>query len=386
MAIWNPAEVRDRNGLMLTLEEKAHILANLPTAPDGHRYADAVFEGGGVKGTAFLGALRCFSEVGLRWRKVAGTSAGAITAALVAADLTIEELESVIGQLDYEDELLAKKTSRFVFSGSPEKSLQRPLWLLANLWFTRQQGQYSTEPFKAWLQKALGDRLNTFNDLRWNIPADQEDTHWHEKRALKVVISDISRGEMLVLPDDLDSDINQNLLKRLNLADKCDFSVPEAVRLSMSIPFFFAPGKLGDYTIVDGGILSNFPLWIYDAPPGGNPPRCPTFGFRLSEARPETHNNSIDNAVALFSGMLQTMMNASDRYHLRENGQGRVVNIDTTGITATQFNLGSAEKDRLYCNGYLATKQFLLEQWNWSHHLHSRGYTQVPSNAVSANL
>lgn len=45
-------------------------------AEDGRTYVDAVFEGGGVKGFAFLGALQVFHEHGIFFRKVAGTSAG----------------------------------------------------------------------------------------------------------------------------------------------------------------------------------------------------------------------------------------------------------------------------------------------------------------------
>ncbi|MEO0378315.1 MAG: patatin-like phospholipase family protein, partial [Cyanobacteria bacterium P01_A01_bin.17] len=84
MSAWNPSEV---NVSHLTEEEVAFIQTKLPSVKgeDGTQqyYADAVFEGGGVKGTAFLGALRCFDDAGIQFRKVAGTSAGAITAAMV---------------------------------------------------------------------------------------------------------------------------------------------------------------------------------------------------------------------------------------------------------------------------------------------------------------
>lgn len=91
---WNPTRIFDQNeGLKLTSDEIFGIRYNLPRAQDGGFYVDAVFEGGGVKGTAFLGALGGFADAGIRFRKVAGTSAGAITAAVVAAGFTIEETE-----------------------------------------------------------------------------------------------------------------------------------------------------------------------------------------------------------------------------------------------------------------------------------------------------
>ena len=67
-----------------------------------------------------------------------------------------------------------------------------------------------------------------------------------------------------------------------------DLPVAEAVRMSMSIPFFFSPvrwkhpdGKQ-QLTLVDGGMLSNFPVWLFDTP---DLPDWPTFGLRLSLAR-----------------------------------------------------------------------------------------------------
>uniref|UniRef100_A0ACD5GVL9 Patatin-like phospholipase family protein n=1 Tax=Desertifilum tharense IPPAS B-1220 TaxID=1781255 RepID=A0ACD5GVL9_9CYAN len=104
---------------------------------------------------------------------------------------------------------------------------------------------------------------------------------------------------MLVLPDALDPNapalsdrhkqFRQQILSKSALQYPEQMSVAEAVRLSMSIPLFFEPGRLGDSWIVDGGILSNFPLWIYDVQPRPGQsvapaPRWPTFGFRLVDS------------------------------------------------------------------------------------------------------
>src|SRR5438876_7277149 len=56
------------------------------TAPDGaHESADLVLEGGGVKGIGLAGAVLALDEAGYRFQRVAGTSAGAIAAAIIAA-------------------------------------------------------------------------------------------------------------------------------------------------------------------------------------------------------------------------------------------------------------------------------------------------------------
>lgn len=368
MSIWNPQTVLTEQGLRLTADEKAYIKAKLPPEVSGNVYADAVFEGGGVKGTAFLGALRCFDDVNVKWRKVAGTSAGAITAAMVAADFTIDQLEAIVGELDYVNDILKQKSSPLIFNGSPEDDLCDPKWMIGNLILTGKTGQYSSEPFKHWLHEKLKSRLTTFAPFLNGL---QSTPNWYDKRQLKIIVSDISKGEMRVLPDDLPT---------YSLEQKKQFSVAEAVRLSMSIPFFFEPGELEGCTIVDGGILSNFPLWIYDIDQPSEQlstektrPNCPTFGFQLTSKREEPRK--LEGATEILSGMVDTMMVAHDRRYQQKNKQGRVIGIDTFKVSVTKFNLTNADKDYLYYQGYKSAKDFLLNEWDWQKHLQSRGFS-----------
>lgn len=367
MTIWEPSAVFKQDpSLRLAPQQIIGIQRNLPIAGDRNYYVDAVFEGGGVKGTAFLGALRCFDDAGIKFRKVAGTSAGAITAAVVAAGFTVDQLEQdVLGPLDYEGQILSKKTSRLIWNGSPSDDLKQFHWMLLRLMVARRSGQYSAEPFKDWLSEHLNPKLPTFAPFLQEQPSDLE---WYQKRDLKVVISDISCQEMRVLPEDL----------RFYGLEPTQFSVAEAVRLSMSIPLFFEPGKLQNSTIIDGGVLSNFPLWLYDAEPDQRP-CCPTFGFRLmetlEECEPSTSESAkpVKGALGILRAMVETMQVARDNHHIRKNEMGRIINIATGGISATQFDLTSADKDTLYREGYQSAKAFLL-QWNWDQHLKERGF------------
>src|SRR5690349_19937074 len=59
---------------------------------------DVVFEGGGAKGSAFVGALEALSERGHRMRRLVGTSAGAITAALAAVGYTPQEMLAAVNE------------------------------------------------------------------------------------------------------------------------------------------------------------------------------------------------------------------------------------------------------------------------------------------------
>ncbi|MGA7933775.1 MAG: patatin-like phospholipase family protein [Kovacikia sp.] len=361
MTYWKSDKVFSTNQkLRLSDFEKLEIQRNLPQAEDGNYYADAVFEGGGVKGMAFLGALRCFNDAGVRFRKVAGTSAGAITASLVAAGFSMQELEEIIGDLDFKT-FLSQKKHFLILNGSPDNDLQglHGLWMIANLALTGQKGQYSAVPFKEWLEGNLKQRqIETFQSF---VLKEEEKLPWYKKRELKVVVSDISKQKMTLLPQDL---------PQYSQSPE-SFSVAEAVRLSMSIPFFFEPGVLGGSTIVDGGILSNFPLWVFDAE-SNTMPKCPTFGFQLTDEKPKP----IKGVTDILMGMLSTMQVARDRQHMETHNQGRVFEIGTAGVSTTQFNLTKDNKDALYQEGYQAAKNFLLNRWSWKEHLKARGFSE----------
>ncbi|MBE9097260.1 patatin-like phospholipase family protein [Tychonema sp. LEGE 07203] len=372
MSNWYPQQILQEPGVRMSATERQTILSKFPPPDENNQiYADAIFEGGGVRGVAFLGALRCCSDLGIRWRKLAGTSAGAITAAVLATDLSMDDLEEILGQLDYSI-FLTQKNSPLILNGDPADDLQSPAWTLLFLTISRQMGEYSSQPFRQWLEATLGrGNLHSFADVK-QIVKDRE---------LKVVISNLTRGEMLVIPDDLhrrESADSDALYENLQLKSAEDFSVAEAVRLSMSIPLFFEPGKLGNDLIVDGGILSNFPLWIYDRQSGSTPvaPRWFTFGFRLVDTGIE-NQMKINNPVSMLSAMFTTMMKARDRYHQREMDKGRVINIDVTEaqVTTTDFHLDAASKANLYRLGYLYTKRFFLSSnFSWEKHLKARGF------------
>src|SRR5690242_20714764 len=59
---------------------------------------DVVFEGGGAKGSAFVGALSALKAAGHSTRRLIGTSAGAITAALLAAGYSAEEMLAAVNE------------------------------------------------------------------------------------------------------------------------------------------------------------------------------------------------------------------------------------------------------------------------------------------------
>lgn len=298
--------------------------------------ADAVFEGGGVKGIALAGALSyAEKEKKIKWQSVAGTSAGAIIAALIASNYSAGEIKDIMFNLDFsliKDEGLLDKLSL------PGKTLSLLL----------EKGIYEGKFIEQFVDNLLKKKgVSTFGDLRI-----QGETNPRYCYRLNVIASDISRGKMLVLPHDIkDYGYNPDA-----------FSVARAVRMSMSIPVFYEPvvikfevkgKKLKNY-IVDGGILSNFPVWIFDS---AENPEWPTFGFRLVEpgnGEPREINNILD----FLGSMIGTMIEAHDERHIQDANFKRTIAIPTMGVKTTEFNIKPARKEMLFNSGYKAAEEF----------------------------
>jgi len=247
--------------------------------------AFGIFEGGGAKGLAHVGALKAAEERGVRFVGVAGTSAGSIVAALVAAGYTADELyqpgnKGSLFQLDYLGFFDPQEWKNLVILRTQAAQLfgkrrsQYGFWVALS-WFlwrnqsrlkgaTRRLGLLRTDRFEAWLDEQLRRKLNgrttgtrgavAFRDL---------------KMPLKVIAAEVRSRSIRVYPTDA----------------KGNEGVAAAVAASISIPLVFAPRREGEDCLVDGGVLSNFPAWVFDRERQATPPMTPTFGFRLVSRR-----------------------------------------------------------------------------------------------------
>lgn len=301
----------------------------------------AVFEGGGVKGIALAGAVAAAEEMGYRFRQVAGTSSGAIIASLVAAGYTAVEMKLIIEATPFQ----AFLTRSWLF----DTKLIGPL---ARLFIKK--GLYSGEALEQWIyQLLLAKGIRTFGDL--------------EPNQLRIIASDISGRRLLVLPDDI----------AMYGLDPMKLPVAKAVRMSASIPYFFDPvvirkapskrfpgEKFADQFIyiVDGGLLSNFPLWIFD--PEESPKTntmIPTIGFQLV-GRGSGTPNTIRGPVTMMRALFATMMDAHDERYIEEHNRFRTVKIPTLGVSITQFDISAEQSLKLFESGAQATRAF-FNKW-----------------------
>jgi NTE family protein len=290
----------------------------------------SVFEGGGAKGVAYVGALEELESRNMWFKEVAGTSAGAITAALIAAGYTYPEIKKIVFETDFDQ----FKDRRW--------GIVPPF-----LNFMILGGMYRGQVFEEWMSEKLKAKLGVEPRLK-DLPIP-----------LTVIASDITNKTMLVLDRD----------------SAPDLKVAEAVRMSMGIPFFFEVYRWkGVYQrfpsavrrVVDGGLLSNFPLSVYDeAGRRGEP----VVGFMLQEL-PHS-KKALSGLVGILVSLLkcfpplhiaiasiETMQEGNDKRHIKLDVWARIVNIPVD-IGTLDFNLTLAKKLEMAARGKEATKKIL---------------------------
>ncbi len=305
--------------------------------------ADLVLEGGGVKGIALVGAISVLAERGYRFHRVAGTSAGSIVGALVAAGLSADQLEATMRSVDY---------SRFKDEGTLDRL--GPLGKAASL--VVESGIYEGRYLRAWLADLLAAQgVRTFSDLFLDDPGS--DVPAERAYRLVVMASDLSHQRLRRLPWDYPMFGMQ----------APDVPVADAVRASMSMPFFYEPVKVRDEQagtetwLVDGGMLSNFPVDVFDRH-DGIVPRWPTFGIKLSSRAKALDVGAppVHGTIGMTRAMISTMTGFFDHLHLDDPSvMARTIFVDTLGVHSTDFDLDDATQQALFASGQAAARAFL---------------------------
>ncbi len=297
---------------------------------------NAVFEGGGVRGISLAGAVKSAEQADVVFHRLAGTSSGAIVASLLAAGFTAEEMNQIINQTPFTSFLKRSPVFNTKFIGPPLRVLLK-------------KGLYSGEALEQWIRNVLLEKkISTFSDL----PPGK----------LQIVASDISNGKILILPDGLRKfGFNPN-----------KFEIAKAVRMSTSIPYFFDPVRLRQtgsaakgksfreqfVYVVDGALLSNFPLWLFDdeiSRTTGLP--IPTIGFQMV-GKKEGLPHTIRGPFTMLQALFETMLSAHDERYIERDTSLRTIKIPTLGVGTTNFHITKAESTALFQSGFEAGNKF----------------------------
>ncbi|MCS5708924.1 patatin-like phospholipase family protein [Candidatus Berkiella cookevillensis] len=377
-----------------------------------------VFEGGGVKGIAYVGAIEAMERNGMLKdvKRVAGSSAGGITASLVALGYNAEELKNIfINEINF-DELMDEPfdlggiDALFEASGM-SVSLSGIVSLFKN------KGLFKGENFDSLLKKLIHRKLEhklkemLFNALTEDdlikiyqpqdpsLLTDEEKNHLIDQFLTERLsaflekenitnLSEITLGQLKTLRKKyptlglLDiiltaTDLGDASLKTFSAESDKDLPLHKAVRMTMSFPGGFMPVNYNNRWYADGGIANNYPIEVFDQPKylshgrnhaGVNP--C-TLGI-LIDSQEEIQSRwgiRVESETTLtlpsfIASVLYGMHNRSeilrDRYNI--NSIQIIDDIGSEGQykpTATMdLNLNIADKLKLYQNGASALDSY----------------------------
>jgi len=316
--------------------------------------ADLVLEGGGMKGIGLGGAVTALMRAGYSFERVAGTSAGAVAGALVAAGIGERALVDAMGRLQY--------------ARVPDRGLPRIPILSEGISLLHSAGAYEGDYIHGFVRDEL-ERLGvrTFGDLRRTDGGDDPTLAPERRYSLVVTATDVTRGRLLRLPWDY------GLLG----LDPDDQLVADAVRASISIPLYFEPvivrdGVTGEATtLVDGGVLSNYPIEVFDRT-DLQPPRWPTIGVKVVPGLPAGDPELFPGIalpalppVKLLERVFATAVVGNDQSYLeRPCVRRRTIFVDTSSVGIVEFDASDEQRATAIANGTIAAERF-LQTWDW---------------------
>jgi NTE family protein len=301
-------------------------------------YKNLVFEGGGVKGVAYGGALEVLeqSQITPQIEKVAGTSAGAITATMISLNYTAYEFNTIMMKLPF------KKLEDGSDLGGPIRLVEHYGWF---------KGDYFLSLMESYVEQKTKDGRATFRDLQEKYP----DKHFKDLHVFG-------------------TNLSQQAVQEFSYETTPDVAVADAVRISMSIPFFFEARdyeQAGENNVYcDGGVLNNYPISTFDDqftavdPNSGHTmlhrtPNPTTLGFHLDnldQPPPRPINDVRKFAGSVFDALLNIQ-----NILLKTNpgDERRTVFINDLGVKTTDFQLSDQTKWDLIAQGRIATSAYL---------------------------
>ena len=315
-----------------------------------HTIRNLVFEGAGIRGIAYAGAISELEKRDLLKgvQRVGGTSAGAITALLLSLGYTADEISQIVQSTSFKK----FNDGKLFFLGG----IQR---------FRKWHGWYRGEKFEKWLSGLIhaktGNGASSFRDLKQKGFKD-----------LYITGTSMSLQRLFVF----------------SFETFPDMQVKDAVRISAGIPFYFEPVYMdnrgtvmhrpkntrGLNLMVDGGFMANFPITLFDSSryfdipaPNRFQINPATLGFRIdrpAQVESDLHQEGLApfeitdlyTYVRAFYTLIQENMN---RQKLSADDWKRTVSISDEDISPRIRKLAKEEVNALLNNGAMATKRFL---------------------------
>ena len=317
-------------------------------------FKNLVFKGGGIRGIAYIGALEELYARGIMDNidKIAGSSAGAITALVTALGFDYQTTVDICNSLDFKK--VPGIPSFFATRGVDDAELSEESMPRGILDAFQSVGTTMTEI--RFLFHSLGLHTSTYI------------YEWFGEQVAKITGDPTSSFQDFVDKGGKDLYITVTNLSNhsshiCSAATTPDLEVAEAVRTSMSIPVFFESIAFENIYLKgyfgDGGVMNNFPITLFDE---GTEPNPETLGlFLFKEVKPQTFPSKY-SLKQYIGDMVFSMMTAQD-WNLARQGEdlARSIQISDCDIHPTNFDIkfGDPEYYNLVDEGKKGTKLFL---------------------------
>ncbi len=400
-----------------------------------NQYVNLVQEGGGVLGIALIGFTYILEYAGIRFWKLAGTSAGAINTTLLAVIGKKHEPKSKsilthlintnmfnfvdghwIVRLGVKNVRLITFLAKFILALPIVIMFLVPIhfysdqsWIntlvlilivvfvlsllfaqrLFILYKKRKFGLCRGWEFRKWISEILNqNNIKTIEDFINETTKSPKEIGLKYRHGspnmgdseVTLICCDVTSENKVEFPRDVD---NYGIMKNIH---------PSIfVRASMSIPFFFEPAIISctdevvnksnifksksvkkDNYFVDGGLISNFPINVFH-----NPERdvchLPVVGLNLDSGfKPK--KDIFSSILSYTFKLVSTMRYYHDKNFLYQNRFYQdycVHNIDVSKFNWLDFSMSDEQKLKLFEQGVIAGTKF-LEDFNWREYKSAR--------------
>lgn len=349
-----------------------------------------VFEGGSVKGIAYVGAFNALLQAGLdfkRIKRIGGTSAGSITAALLCLGMSLDEIDDYLLKIDFKEFLDEKITNvrdallnvkdRYQEGNYPLLAIESadPNLLIGSSKLSLYSGLFDGDVLRNWIE----DRLFNKTGIHYLTFAELH----HLKKQFPDQFKDL-----YVIGINNDTGRAQTF----SYEETPDAIISDAVRISTCIPFIFKPHqvyckdamgnrvldqKFKNHLFIDGGLTEKYPISLFDEPKYfnendqkklaelrivGKVENPNTLGFKLVTRNEKDFYEGLREELAANKKKGYFTLNVASDYtikqdsdHIRNKEGSRTIYIDTCGVKTLDFNLTDEKKQSLREAGNQAT-------------------------------
>jgi NTE family protein len=189
--------------------------------------------GGGSRGLAQIGILRAFKEAGIKIDMIIGTSIGSIIGGLYSAGYSIEQLDSIAVNTNWDDLLASERETN-----------RRELFVDQKITEDKAIFSLRLKGFTPVLPTSInnGQKISNFlNLLTLQAPIHIKNSFNELRTVFRAVCTDLVTGNPVIISKG---------------------SLSQAMRASSSVSFFLSPVKIDSLVLVDGGLVANIPVKI----------------------------------------------------------------------------------------------------------------------------